>query len=117
LTGRRLGLGAGVEAGLLAVYEQVDGKGGPQRLRGDAIPMAARIAQVAVYASLVDRLGGADLAVATLRRRAGRSLDADLVEAFCARAGALLDELAGADVPHTAVAAEPAPAVEIEASQ
>src|SRR4249919_3864462 len=47
-----------------------------RQLRGDAIPLAARIAQVAVYASLFDRLGGAELAVATLRRRAGRSLDA-----------------------------------------
>ena len=117
LTGRRLGLGAGVEAGLLAVYEQVDGRGGPRGLRGHAIPLAARIAQVAVYASLFDRLGGAELAVTTLRRRAGRSLDADLVEAFCARADALLDELAGADVPPLAVDAEPAPAVEIEASR
>jgi HD-GYP domain-containing protein (c-di-GMP phosphodiesterase class II) len=117
LTGVRLGLGTGVEAGLLAVYEQVDGNGGPRRLRGDGIPVAARIAQVAVYASLFDRLGGADLAVATLRRRAGRSLDGDLVEVFCAQAGSLLDELAVADVPHAAVDAEPAPAVEVEAAR
>jgi response regulator RpfG family c-di-GMP phosphodiesterase len=48
LTSLRLGLGAGVEAGLLAVYEQVDGKGGPRRLRGDAIRLAARIAHVVV---------------------------------------------------------------------
>lgn len=113
LTARRLGLGAGVEAGLLAVYEQVDGKGGPRQLRGDAIPVAARVAQVAVNASLFDRLGGRDLAVATLRRRAGRTLDAELSAAFCARAGDYLGDLDAADVTAAAVEAEPAPAVEV----
>ncbi len=115
LTGRRLGLGAGVEAGLLAVYEQVDGKGGPRGLRGDAIPLAARIAQVAVYASLFDRLGGAELAVTTLRRRAGRSLDADLVEAFCDQRGRAARRAGRGRRAAPAVDAEPAPAVEIEA--
>ena len=111
LTGRRLGLGAGVEAGLLAVYEQVDGKGGPQRLRGDDIPIAARVAQVAVNASLFDRLGGRELAVEALRRRAGRTLDAELSAALCGRADDYLSELAAADVTAAAIAAEPAPAV------
>ncbi|HEY7257838.1 MAG TPA: HD domain-containing phosphohydrolase [Gaiellales bacterium] len=113
MTGRRLGLGGGVEAGLLAVYEQVDGGGGPLRLSGDAIPIAARVAQVAVHASLFDRLGGPELAVTTLRRRAGRSLDAELVEEFCARAADRLGELGAVDVAAAAVDAEPAPGVEI----
>ncbi len=113
LTSRRLGLGAGVEAGLLAVYEQVDGKGGPERLRGDAIPIAARVAQVAVNASLFDRLGGPELAVDTLRRRAGRTLDTELAAAFCAGAGDYLAELAAADVAAAAIEAEPAPAFEV----
>jgi HD-GYP domain-containing protein (c-di-GMP phosphodiesterase class II) len=117
LTGRRLGLGAGVEAGLLAVYEQVDGNGGPGRLRGGDIPLAARVAQVAVNASLFDRLGGRELAVETLRRRAGRTLDAELSAAFCARADDYLGDLDAADVTAAAIDAEPAPAAEVGSEQ
>jgi HD-GYP domain-containing protein (c-di-GMP phosphodiesterase class II) len=109
LTARRLGLGMEVERSLAAVFEQVNGRGAPRGLARDEIPPATRIAQVAVCASLFDRMGGVDLAVRSLRRRAGRSLDADVIAALCDRAPALLGELGSADAVVAAIAAEPAP--------
>ena len=113
LTARRLGLGPGVEASLAAVFEQVDGRGAPRGIRGDDIPLATRIAQVAVYASLFDRAGGPELALATVRRRAGSSLDADVVTALCDRSRDVLAELSTQDAVEAAIAAEPGPAITV----
>jgi HD-GYP domain-containing protein (c-di-GMP phosphodiesterase class II) len=110
LTARRLGLGPGVERCLGTVFEQVDGRGAPHGLRGEDIPLATRIAQVAVCASLFDRAGGADAALATVRRRAGASLDGDVVAALCGRCADVLAELEERDAVEAAIAAEPAPA-------
>jgi HD-GYP domain-containing protein (c-di-GMP phosphodiesterase class II) len=113
MTAVRLGLGPEVERSLGAVFEQVDGHGAPRGLRGDAIPLPTRIAQVAVYGALFDRLGGAELAVSSIRGRAGRALDADVAEAFCSSAPELLGGLREEDVVRAAITAEPLPAVAI----
>src|SRR5690348_2044732 len=113
LTAHRVGLGRGVERGLAAAFERVDGKGAPHGLRGDAVPAAARIAQVALLGALFDRMGGPELAVATVRARAGAALDADVAARFCARAGELLGELDAGDPVAAALAAEPAPRFEL----
>jgi HD-GYP domain-containing protein (c-di-GMP phosphodiesterase class II) len=110
-TARRVGLGAGVEQGLTDIYEAWNGKGGPRGAAAEAIALPARVAQVAATAALFDRLGGAALAVETLERRAGRSLDPTLAGALCRRAERVLGELAEADAVVAAVEAEPAPAV------
>src|SRR5919201_2657032 len=112
-TARRVGLGAGVEGGLNEIFEWWNGKGGPAGLRGDAIALPARVAQVAGHAALFDRIGGVDVALDAVRQRAGTSIDPDVAEAFVRCGPALLAELAGADVVRAAVEAEPAPAVEI----
>jgi hypothetical protein len=110
LTARRLGLAPGVEHSLAAIFEQVNGRGAPRGLRADQIPLAARIAQVAVCAALFDRLGGTELALATVRRRAGTSLDADVAAILCDRVAATMAELGTQDAVLAAVEAEPAPA-------
>ena len=97
-TAVRVGLGPGVECGLLDIYEQWDGKGGPRRLRADAIAVTARIAQVACLAALFDRIGGVNAATSAVSRRAGRALDPSVAAAFRTRAAAMLGELSGADV-------------------
>jgi hypothetical protein len=68
---RRVGLSAGVQGGLHEIFERWDGRGVPQGLRGEAITLPARFAQVAAQAVLLVRLGGPDAAVAVLRQRAG----------------------------------------------
>ncbi|MEA2450989.1 MAG: hypothetical protein QOG63_2921 [Thermoleophilaceae bacterium] len=112
-TAQRVGLGAGVVEALGQTFEWWNGKGAPLGLRGEEIALPARVAQVAGHAALFDRLGGPELAVETVRRRAGTSLDPALADAFCRNAGAILGELADADVVPAAVAAEPAPAVRV----
>ena len=106
---RRIGLGEEVAEGLGAIFEQPDGHGGPRGLRGEDIPLPARITQVAAVASLFDGIGGPELALATVRARAGSALDAAIADAFGRAAGDLLGELATADVPRAVLDAEPRP--------
>jgi putative nucleotidyltransferase with HDIG domain len=113
-TAERVGLGPGVVAGLLDVYEQWNGKGGPRRLRAEAIAEPARIAQVAATAALFHGVGGRTTAVEALRRRAGRALDPRLAE-LAERCVGVLDTVQ--DPVAAAVAAEPAPAVTFESPQ
>jgi hypothetical protein len=89
-TAARVGLGPGIERGLLDIYEQWDGKGGPRRVRGEAIAETARIAQVACMAALFDRIGGVTAAASAVSRRAGRALDPSVAAAFCAAAEVIL---------------------------
>lgn len=115
-TAERIGLGPGVVAGLLDVYEQWDGKGGPRRVHGAAIAQSARIVQVAATAALFHGVGGRAAAVEAVRRRAGRALDPALVELLTCRGGAALAVLDSVDDPVAAVvAAEPQPALTFSA--
>jgi HD-GYP domain-containing protein (c-di-GMP phosphodiesterase class II) len=88
---RRIGLGSSVERALYEVGEWWNGGGAPQGLREEAISIGARIAHVAADAVVLDDLGGADLAVAGLRTRAGTVLDPGLVEGFATRSTEILD--------------------------
>jgi HD-GYP domain-containing protein (c-di-GMP phosphodiesterase class II) len=88
---RRIGIGTGVERALYEVAEWWNGGGAPQRLREDAIAIAARVAHLAADAAVLDDLVGADLAVDGLRRRAGSVLDPSLVETFAANVADILD--------------------------
>ena len=75
---------------VLAHHERLDGQGYPRGLKGDDIPMGARIIAVAdcFDAMTTDRSYqkgmGVEKAAAILRTLAGPSLDPDLVEAFIA---------------------------------
>jgi HD-GYP domain-containing protein (c-di-GMP phosphodiesterase class II) len=87
----RIGIGASVERALYEVGEWWSGDGVPQGLREDAIAPAARVARLSADAVVLDDLGGAELAVEGLRRRAGSTLDPALVETFAASAAEILD--------------------------
>jgi HD-GYP domain-containing protein (c-di-GMP phosphodiesterase class II) len=112
-TAERVGLGRGVVAGLTDIYERWDGNGGARHLRGEAIALAARIAQVGVVASLFYGLGGVEGAVEALRRRAGSALDPRRVEIVHGQPRRILDVLAVSDPVTAAVSVEPTPAVRI----
>jgi putative nucleotidyltransferase with HDIG domain len=70
-------------------HERVDGGGYPQGLRGDQIPLGARIVTVAdsFDAMMSDRPYRSrlplDLALAELEKNVGRQFDPDVVRAFC----------------------------------
>ncbi len=100
-----------------AAYEQWDGRGWPGVLKADAIPMAARIAQLAEFMEVAHRVGGIEGATALARRRAGKQFDPALVVLMCARAEEILGGLEAVPAWRTVIAAEPALAVALSADQ
>ena len=87
---RDLGVYGPVAQIVRAHHERIDGRGYPQRLKGDEIPEIARIVAVAeVYDTLTaedtyrDRMTSFQ-AITELRRVAGRQLDSRFVEALAA---------------------------------
>jgi len=94
----RLGLPTEVQDAVSAAFERYDGRGMPQGLSGDGIPIEMRIAQLADTAEVHHRLGGVDGATAMARDRRGGQFDPALVDAFVADAAALLD------IPHGSAA-------------
>jgi len=103
----RFGLGQSTRDALFRIFERWNGKGLPRGLRGDAIALAARIANVAQEAEIGHRLDGADGAAALVKRRAGKMLDPRLAEAFARRAAALCEPLDRPSVWPAFLAAEP----------
>jgi HD-GYP domain-containing protein (c-di-GMP phosphodiesterase class II) len=100
-----------------AAYEQWDGRGWPGHLRAAAVPIAARIAQLAEFAEVAHRVGGVAAATALARRRAGRQFDPALAALLCAKAEEILGGLEAAPAWQAVIAAEPALAVELSAEQ
>jgi HD-GYP domain-containing protein (c-di-GMP phosphodiesterase class II) len=110
---RRLRLPTEVQHSIYRSHEWWNGKGAPDGLAGEDIPMPARIAQVTAAAALFHGIGGVDLVVRALRERAGGMLDPHLADHFAERAGRLLGQLDEADPRELMLAAEPPPAVTI----
>jgi HD domain-containing protein len=64
---RQLGLDETTQRSVAASYERWDGRGWPGRLRGEQIPLAARISQLAEYVEVAHRVGGPAAALALAR--------------------------------------------------
>ena len=109
----QLGLPDTVREGVGTAYEQWDGRGWPGDLKSDAIPITARIAQLAEFMEVAHRVGGVPAATTLARRRAGRQFDPDLAELLCARASEIFGSLDTVPAWQTVIAAEPALAVEL----
>ena len=100
-----------------AAYEQWDGRGWPGVLKADAVPVAARIAQLAEFMEVAHRVGGVEGATALARRRAGQQFDPALAALLCTRAAEILGGLEAVPAWQTVIASEPALAVELSAEQ
>jgi hypothetical protein len=74
----RLGLPQGTRRAVEASGERWDGRGGPDRLAGESIPLLARIVSVAAAADELVMRVGPKTAERLLRLRRGRSLDPEL---------------------------------------
>jgi putative nucleotidyltransferase with HDIG domain len=105
----RLGFGRGVGRGLYESLERWDGKGEPQRLKGEDIALAARIAEPATQAVIFHRLGGADAASSMIERRAGGWFDPAVARAFEAVGPEALGRLDEQDPWALVLSAEPEP--------
>jgi putative nucleotidyltransferase with HDIG domain len=78
----RLGMTSSVCDALAHGYERWDGKGDPDRLAGEDVPLAVRLAVVARDVDLFAESGGWSAAAAVLSQRRGRAYDPDVVDVF-----------------------------------
>jgi HD-GYP domain-containing protein (c-di-GMP phosphodiesterase class II) len=77
----RLGMPESVQSTLWSVFEQWDGRG-PNRARGDAIPIASRIVAVTSLLEAFYAAGGRAAALGIVQARRGKAFDPLLVEVF-----------------------------------
>lgn len=82
LFARQLGLPAPVQDAVHYQFERWDGRGMAYGLRGDAVPIAARILHAAQVLELACRFGGPEAARALARERAGERFDPAVAAAF-----------------------------------
>ena len=82
MLGEQLGLPETVLSSLAASYEQWDGRGWPGELKGEAVPLPARISQFAEFVEVANRLGGTDGAVKMAHRRRGKQFDPQVADAL-----------------------------------
>jgi DNA-binding CsgD family transcriptional regulator len=94
-----------VREGVGAAYEQWDGRGWPGTLKAGALPVAARIAQLAEFTEVAHRVGGVAGATVLARRRAGRQFDPALVALLCAQAEQIFGSLETVPAWRTVIAA------------
>ena len=79
---RRLRFTASVQDGIRSLDEHWNGTGRPEGLRGEAIPLAARIALLAQVVDIFHTGHGRDAAVAEIARRSGGWFDPALAQVF-----------------------------------
>jgi HD-GYP domain-containing protein (c-di-GMP phosphodiesterase class II) len=113
----RLSLPEGARDAVGAAYEQWDGRGWPGRLKGQQVPLAARLAQLAEFAEVAHRIGGTVAAVELARRRAGKQFDPRLAALLCHEAKAVFDGLEAARTWDAVIGAEPALGVRLTEEQ
>ena len=109
LMAERLGLGEDVRRAVHENLERWDGRGEPQKLRGDDIAVAARIAEPATQAVIFHRLGGVGALTEMIDRRAGGWFDPAVAEVVRRAAPTILDRLEEDDPWAAVLAAEPEP--------
>lgn len=107
---RRLRFPESVAQGIRALDEHFNGEGRPDRLAGDDIPVASRIALLAQVVDVFHSAHGIEAAVAEVRRRRGTWLDPQVVDAFtqARQAPSFWATLAGASLSSEVRALEPA---------
>jgi HD-GYP domain-containing protein (c-di-GMP phosphodiesterase class II) len=107
----QLGLPESVREAVAASYERWDGRGWPGDLKGEEIPLAARLAQLAEYVEVAQRLGGTEAAVSLARERAGKQFDPRLAGLLAASADSIFDGLDEVGNWRALIDAEPSLAV------
>jgi HD-GYP domain-containing protein (c-di-GMP phosphodiesterase class II) len=103
-----LGLSQAVQRAVGSSYEQWNGKGWPGELAGEAVPVAARLAQLAEFVEVAHRLGGVAAASAVATRRAASQFDPSLSALLVEHADAILGGLDETSSWNAVIEAEPA---------
>jgi HD-GYP domain-containing protein (c-di-GMP phosphodiesterase class II) len=107
--GSRLGVDPEVGHALAHAYERWDGRGFPDGLAGEAVPLAVRVVSVARDVELWARRDGWEAAAAVLAQRRGRAYDPTVVDVFLGDGRGWLADL-GDDPAASVLDAEPGPA-------
>ncbi len=109
--GEQLELSQEVLDALSAAYERWDGRGWPEGLAGEESPVAARVAHVAEFIEVANRMGGVDAAKALARKRRGDQFDPALADLVEAEGDVILSGLDTVGAWEAVIQAEPALAV------
>jgi HD-GYP domain-containing protein (c-di-GMP phosphodiesterase class II) len=107
----QLELSDDVQTALGDAYEQWDGHGWPGRIGGDDVPLAARLAQVAEFVEVANRVGGAEAAADVARARKGNQFDPELAQIVCDQSETILSGLDSIVTWDAVIDAEPALAI------
>jgi HD-GYP domain-containing protein (c-di-GMP phosphodiesterase class II) len=113
----RLHLGRDVRVGLGHIYERWDGKGLPGKARGEDVPLAVRLMQIAQEADFQHDGGGVERAVEVISRRAGHAFDPALAAAFCDRPARILAGLTIPSIWDEVLAVEPGSRPRLDATR
>jgi HD-GYP domain-containing protein (c-di-GMP phosphodiesterase class II) len=106
--GEQLGLPDEVLEALSAAYERWDGRGWPGELEGEEVPIASRLAQVAEFIEVANRVGGVEAARELARERRGEQFDPALADLVQAEADVILSGLDAVGTWEAVIQAEPA---------
>ena len=86
----RLGFNQNIIKALGLAYERWDGRGLPNKLKAETIPLSVRLVYLAQDVITFYRLEGAEAAVKMAKERRGGAYDPWLVDLFCPKAAELL---------------------------
>jgi len=106
--GEQLGLPDDVLVALGGAYEQWDGHGWPGELKGEEVPLAARVAQLAEFTEVAYRVGGVQAAQALAQKRGGKQFDPALADLLVSEAETILSGLDTVATWDAVIEAEPA---------
>jgi HD-GYP domain-containing protein (c-di-GMP phosphodiesterase class II)/DNA-binding CsgD family transcriptional regulator len=111
-----LGLPEPVQLGLANMFATWNGKGFTNTA-GEAIPLVARVMQVALTAVMFASHANTEVAIAEVRRRAGTQLDPNLADVLVGRADELLGDLDEVNAYQAVLDAEPEPVRRVEKNE
>jgi HD-GYP domain-containing protein (c-di-GMP phosphodiesterase class II) len=114
---QELELSQDVLKALAAAYEQWDGRGWPGELKGEEVPLASRLAQLAEFVEVAHRVGGVGAVRALAGKRKGKQFDPGLAELMSAEAEMILSGLDAVATWDAVIDAEPALAVVLSAER
>jgi HD-GYP domain-containing protein (c-di-GMP phosphodiesterase class II) len=117
LLGEQLNLSSGVLTSLASAYEQWNGRGWPGELKGEEVPVAARLAQLAEFSEVAHRVGGVEAAKELARGRAGKQFDPALADMICSDAEPIFADLDGVGTWEAVIDAEPGLALVLSGEQ
>jgi HD-GYP domain-containing protein (c-di-GMP phosphodiesterase class II) len=103
----QLGLSPAVQDSIGTAYEQWDGKGWPGDIKGEQIPIAARIASMAEFMEVANRVGGVSDAVKLATKRRGKQFDPRVADVVIEHADEIFKGLDDLQTWDAVIEAEP----------